>query len=203
MARVRRRRWPGLIIGVAVIGALLWAAYWYLAQTATERAIARLNAGPIGSRQVACSDPLIGKSFLQHRCTLPPRDLCRKRRPHRRRSRRRVGASAALLAGLRQRAPRCAAPRQRTGVRDCADRELVRGKHHRVRRSWRHQGRQRGVPLADNRKRRRHRAFAGNGRERRSRHGVTGAGRRRFLHADDEHQCGDPRQDGWHRSIPR
>lgn len=58
MAYERRRRGGlGLILGVIVVLGLGWLGYWYTAHYFAERAIARLNAGPVSGRKIACAEP--------------------------------------------------------------------------------------------------------------------------------------------------
>lgn len=71
MARERKRRGLGLFVGAIIVLALLWLGYWFAANYAAERAIARANAGPIGNRKIDCIEPTVSGFPLRVdvRCT--------------------------------------------------------------------------------------------------------------------------------------
>jgi hypothetical protein len=55
----RRGGWFGFVVGAAVILALLWIGYWFVARYAAETALARVNGGPVGGASLACSEPAV------------------------------------------------------------------------------------------------------------------------------------------------
>jgi hypothetical protein len=63
---LRRRGWTGVIVGLVVIVALLWVAYWFAARYAANQALAR-----IGANGAECSESAIGgfPFVLDVRCT--------------------------------------------------------------------------------------------------------------------------------------
>ena len=55
MANGRRRRGPGLILGIVVVLGLAWVGYWYAAHYFAEKTIARLNAAPVNGKKIGCA----------------------------------------------------------------------------------------------------------------------------------------------------
>jgi hypothetical protein len=58
--RGRRGGGFGWIVGLIVFLGLLWIGYWYAAQYAAGRALARIAAGPVHGRTVGCSGATLG-----------------------------------------------------------------------------------------------------------------------------------------------